>query len=485
MPASFVPPAGIEYARFLPEMILTGVATATIMLEPLTSAPRKRLLGYFCLAGLAAALLPAIAAGWNPGPAFGGMLQVDGFATFFRVLVIVAGMLVALLSASYLRREDAESGEYYALLLYSVAGQCIMASANELIVLFIGLEISSISSYVLAGFLRREKLANEAALKYFLLGSFATAFLLYGIALIYGATGSTNLNLIRQVLLDPKLAPPGLMVGTAAALMFVGFAFKVSAAPFQVWAPDVYQGAPAPVTAFLAAGPKVAAFAIFLRVYLTAFGPISGRWEGIVWSSALLTMIVGNFAALGQTNLKRLLAYSSIAHAGYLMVALTTHSEAGTRAAMFYLAVYVFMNIGAFAVVAYFGRKGEQYVHVDDLAGLGARQPVVAALFAVLLLSLIGVPPTGGFFGKFYIFKAALEARLWSLAVLGLLNTAVAAYYYLRILVVMYMKEPGESMADLPPLAPGTRTVLWTCAAATLVLGIFPSLVLRFTGLGN
>jgi NADH-quinone oxidoreductase subunit N len=360
-----------------------------------------------------------------------------------------------------------------------------MASANELIVLFIGLEISSISSYVLAGFLRREKLANEAAVKYFLLGSFATAFLLYGIALIYGATGSTNLNIIRQVLLDPKLAPPALMVGTAAALMFVGFAFKVSAAPFQVWAPDVYQGAPAPVTAFLAAGPKAAAFAIFLRVYLTAFGPISGRWEGILWSSALLTMIVGNFGALGQTNLKRLLAYSSIAHAGYVMVALTTHSEAGTRAAMFYLAVYVFMNIGAFAVVAYFGRKGEQYVHVDDLAGLGARQPVIAALFAVLLLSLIGVPPTGGFFGKFYIFKAALEAGLGWLTVLGLLNSAVGAFYYLRIIVVMYMKEPGESMVDLPPLAPGTRTVLWTCAAASLVLGIFPSLVLRFTGLGN
>jgi NADH-quinone oxidoreductase subunit N len=466
-------------------MILAGVATATMVLEPLTPARRKRALGHLCLAGLAAALVPAIAGHWNPGPAFSGMLKVDGFATFFRVLVIVAGMLVVLCSSNYLRREGAESGEYYALLLFSVAGQSIMVAANELIVLFIGLEISSISSYVLAGFLRREKLANEAAAKYFLLGSFATAFLLYGIALIYGATGSTNLNAIQQVLSDPKTAPAGPLVGTAAALMFVGFAFKVSAAPFQVWAPDVYQGAPAPVTAFLAAGPKAAAFAIFFRVFLTALGPVSQRWVGVVWTSALLTMVVGNFAALAQTNLKRLLAYSSIAHAGYVMVALTAHSPAGTQAAMFYLAVYVFMNIGAFALVAYFGRKGERYVNVEDLAGLGARQPVTAALFSVLLLSLIGVPPTGGFFGKFYIFKAALEARLGWLTVLGLLNTAVAAYYYLRILVAMYMKEPGESTADLPPPTPGTRTVLWVTALASLALGVFPSVILRFAGLGK
>jgi NADH-quinone oxidoreductase subunit N len=482
MPARFIAPCAAEYARFLPETILAGVATAAMVLEPLTPPARKKLLGSLTLAGLAAALVAAVAQGRNPGLAFSGMLQVDGFATFFRVLAIVAGILVALCSSSYLRREGAESGEYYALLLYSVAGQCIMVSAHELIVLFIGLEISSISTYVLVGFLRREKLANEAAAKYFLLGSFATAFLLYGIALMYGATGSTSLSAIRRALEQGK---PGLLVGTAAALMFVGFAFKVSAAPFQVWAPDVYQGAPAPVTAFLATGSKAAAFAIFFRVFLTALGPIAWRWEGIVWTSALLTMIVGNFAALAQTNLKRLLAYSSIAHAGYVMVALAAHSETGARAAMYYLAVYVFMNIGAFALVAYFGRKGERYVYVEDLAGLGVRQPVTAALFTVLLLSLIGVPPTGGFFGKFYIFKAALDARMGWLTVLGLLTTAVAAYYYLRILVVMYMKEPGEATAELPPPPPGIRIVLWVCAAATLVLGLFPSVVLRFAGLAG
>ncbi len=477
MPANFVPPSGVEYLRFLPEMILVGVATLVMVLEPLTPAWRKRALGYLALLGFAAAMVPAVAARWQPGPAFGGMLQVDGFATFFRVLVIAAGMLVTLVSFNYLRREGEEGGEYYALLLYSVAGQSIMVSASELIVLFIGLEISSISSYVLAGYLRREKLGNEAAAKYFLLGSFATAFLLYGIALIYGATGTTHLNGIAEVLSNPRMAPAGMMTGTAAALMLVGFAFKVSAAPFQVWAPDVYQGAPAPVTAFLAAGPKAAAFAVLLRVFMTAFAPIADRWVAVLWSVSLLTMIVGNFAALTQTNIKRLLAYSSIAHAGYVLVALTAHSESGTAAAMFYLAVYVFMNIGAFAVVAYFARKGERYVEIDDLAGLGVRQPAVAALFTVILLSLIGVPPTGGFFGKFYIFKAALEAHLGWLTVLGLLNSAVAAYYYLRLIVVMYMKEPGESMLDLPGMSISTRAALWASAAVVLVLGLFPTII--------
>jgi NADH-quinone oxidoreductase subunit N len=236
------------------------------------------------------------------------------------------------------------------------------------------------------------------------------------------------------------------------------------------------------VSAFLAAGPKAAAFAVFLRVYMTAFGPISARWEPIVWLSALLTMIVGNFAALTQTNLKRLLAYSSIAHAGYVLVAITAHSEVGAAAAMFYLAAYVFMNVGAFAVVAWFSRRGERYVDVQDLAGLGQRRPVVAALFAILVMSLIGVPLTAGFFGKFYIFRAALDADLAWLTVLGLLNSGVSVYYYLRILVVMYMQEPGESTENLPPVSPGIQATLWTSAVATVVLGVYPSLVLDYAG---
>jgi len=262
--------------------------------------------------------------------------------------------------------------------------------------------------------------------------------------------------------------------------MFVGFAFKVSAAPFQIWAPDVYQGAPAPVTLFMSAGPKAAAFAVFMRVFIVAFGPITNRWEPFVWSSALLTMVIGNFAALLQTNIKRLMAYSSIAHAGYVMVAIAAHNQVGVAAAMFYLAAYAFMNIGAFAVITHFSRQGEKYVNVEDLAGLGWKQPVTAALFSIFLLSLIGVPLTGGFFGKFYIFKAALDANLVWLSILGLLNSAVAAYYYLRILVVMYMHEPGESTLTLEPLSPGIRTTLWAAALGTLILGIFPSLLLNF-----
>lgn len=481
MPASYIPPWE-DLLRVLPEIVLTVGGTIAMVLEPLLRPEKKRRLGWLALAALLVALWATAVAHVFAGPAFRAMIVVDGFATFFRALVIVVGALAVLCSLNYLERERADSGEYYALVLFSVVGQCLMAASNELIMIFIGLEISSISTYVLAGYLRDDVRNNESAIKYFLLGSFATAFLLYGIAWIYGLTGSTDLSEIRRILANPELAPAGALVGVSAALMFVGFAFKVSAAPFQVWTPDVYQGAPAPVTAFMSAGPKAAAFAIFLRVYMTAFEPVASRWEPVVWLSALATMLVGNFAALVQNNLKRLLAYSSIAHAGYVMVAVTAHSEIGTAAAMFYLVAYAFMNVGAFAVVTHFARDRERYVNVDDLAGLAQRQPATAALFALFLLSLIGIPLTGGFFGKFYVFKAALEANLYWLTVIGLLNSALAAYYYLRIIVVMYFHEPGEAAVTVAPPAPALKIALWSSALATLLLGIFPSLVLDFAG---
>jgi NADH-quinone oxidoreductase subunit N len=479
MPVSFAPSA-TDYLRFLPEIIMIVTGTLIMVMEPLLGSNKRNAFSILTLLGFLAALAAAVVANDSPGTSFSNMLIVDGFATFFRVLVIGVGILSVLSSSDYLRREHAASAEYYALLLFSVSGQCIMATANELIMIFIGLEISSIATYILAGYLRDDKRNNEAALKYFLLGSFATAFLLYGIAWIYGTTGSTNLVDIRNFLITGGSGRNMILAGTAAALMFVGFAFKVSAAPFQIWAPDVYQGAPAPVTLFMSAGPKAAAFAVFIRVFTVAFGPIAGRWQPFVWSSALLTMVIGNFAALTQTNIKRLLAYSSIAHAGYVMVAITAHNQIGVAAAMFYLAAYACMNIGAFAVVTHFSRQGEKFVNIDDLAGLGWKQPVTAALFTIFLLSLIGVPLTGGFFGKFYIFKSALDANLIWLTVLGLLNSAVAAYYYLRIIVVMYMQEPGESTVTLGPLSPGIRTTLWVSALGTLVLGIFPFLLLNF-----
>jgi NADH-quinone oxidoreductase subunit N len=478
MPVNFMP-TGTDYLRILPEIIMTIAGTLIMLIEGwLGDNKKKTSLASFTFVAFAAALVAAVAANASPGLSFSNMLIVDGFATFFRVLVIGVGILSLLSAVQYLKREHAESAEYYALLLFSVTGQCIMATANELIMIFIGLEISSIATYILAGYLRDDKRNNEAALKYFLLGSFATAFLLYGIAWIYGTTGSTNLAVIRTALLTP--GSDRILAGTAAALIFVGFAFKVSAAPFQIWAPDVYQGAPAPVTLFMSAGPKAAAFAVFLRVFMTAFAPITNRWEPFVWSSALLTMIIGNFAALMQTNIKRLLAYSSIAHAGYVMVAIAAHNQIGVAAAMFYLAAYALMNIGAFAVVTHFSRQGEKFVNIEDLAGLGWKQPVTAGLFAIFLLSLIGVPLTGGFFGKFYIFKAALDANLVWLAILGLLNSAVAAYYYLRILVVMYMNEPGEATLSIQPVGAGIGATLWVAAVGTLLLGIFPSVLLNF-----
>ena len=481
MPGS-TPPLD-DYIRFLPEIIMTVAGTLIMVLQVLMRESKpKSSLGHLSLFAMVAALAATFYADYHRGHAFSNMLTVDGYATFFRALVIGVGILSVFCAYQYLNRERANQGEYYALLLFSVVGQCVMVAANELIMIFIGLEISSIATYILAGYLRDDKRNNESALKYFLLGSFATAFLLYGIAWIYGVTGHTNLDQIRAAL--PLL--PGrenlILIGTAAALMFVGFAFKVSAAPFQIWAPDVYQGAPAPVTLFMSAGPKAAAFAVFVRVFTTGFGApaISDRWEPFVVSSALATMFVGNFAALMQTNLKRLLAYSSIAHAGYIMVAIAARSQIGIAAVMFYLAAYALMNIGAFAVVTHFARQGEKYVNVDDLAGLGWKQPVTAALFAIFVLSLIGVPLTAGFFGNFYIFKAALDSHLVWLAVLGLLNSAVGAYYYLRIIVVMYMREPGEATESLEAPAFGIRATLWIAALGTLLLGIVPSLLLNF-----
>ena len=471
-----------DLIRFLPEIILTTVATLLMVLDPVIHRKSSNLFGVLSLAALAAGIGAAVYAFMaQPGAAFGGMLSVDGFATFFRVLVMAVGILTILPSFRFLNRQDAETGEFHALLLFSIVGQSIMASANDLIVIFIGLEISSIASYILAGYLRDDKRANEAALKYFLLGSFATAFFLYGVALIYGATGSINLSVVHGVLAGPN-APKELFIGLAAALMFVGLGFKVSASPFQVWAPDVYQGAPTPVSAFLSAGPKAAAFAIFLRIFMTAFEPIGPGWEPLVWGSALLSMTIGNFAALQQSNVKRLLAYSSIAHAGYVLVALTARRDSGVAAAMFYLAAYAFMNVGAFAVVSHLSGKGEEYQSVDDFAGLAQKQPLTAAMLSIFLLSLIGVPLTGGFFGKFYIFKAALESHLVWLTVLGLLNSAVAAYYYLRILVMMYMREPSEAATRVEPLSPGLRAALILPAVGTLFLGIFPNWVLDFAG---
>lgn len=477
MDAKFFPPAA-DLLRFLPEIILTIAGTLLLVLEAFKKDDDSRsVISTLAAIAIGVAMYGTVVAYQNPGTGFSGMIVSDGFAAFFRLVVLGVGLLTILCSTAYLEREKSSTGEFYVLLLFSLAGQCLMAAANELIMVFIGLEVSSIASYILAGYVRDDKRGNESALKYFLLGSFATAFLLYGVAWVYGMTGSTNLLEIRAAL--EKGVPSITMVSGAVALMLVGFAFKISAAPFQVWAPDVYQGAPAPVSGFLSAGPKAVAFAVMIRVFQTAFESLTPRWEPVLWVMALATMMVGNFAALWQSNIKRMLGYSSIAHAGYVLVAVTTHSVTGTAAAMFYLAAYGLMNYGAFAIVTHVAGKDEQKVTLDDLKGLSQRQPAVAALLTIFLLSLIGVPLTAGFFGKFYIFKAAIDSHMVWLTALGLLNSAVAAYYYLRVLVVMYMHDPEttEAAAEIPG---GLRITMWLTAAATLVLGIFPGLVLDF-----
>jgi NADH-quinone oxidoreductase subunit N len=476
MLSNFIPSAA-EYARIAPEIILTLIATLIMFLEAALPEGRKPILAFLASLGLIAGIFTAFHA--PEGMAFQNMLAVDGMATFFRILVMAAGLLVLFGARDYLHREGQDTGEFYALVLFSIVGQCIMVSANELIMIFIGLEISSIASYILAGFLRDDPRNNEAALKYFLLGSFATGFLLYGVAWIYGATGTTNLSQINFTLLRGS-GEATQLIGIAAALIFVGLAFKLSAAPFQGWAPDVYQGAPAPVSAFMSVGPKAAAFAVLIRIFTLSLSSISDRWLPIVWVVALATMLVGNLGALWQSNIKRMLAYSSIAHAGYVLVAIAANSGTGSAAAMFYLAAYAFTNIGAFMVVGHVARKGERFVGIEDFAGLSIRQPGLAAMMTVFLLSLIGVPLTGGFFGKFYIFKAALDSNLFWLTILGLLNSAIAAYYYLRILVVMYMKEPGESASGVPPAGVLLQVAIYVSAALTLVLGVMPGWVLDF-----
>ncbi len=474
-------PHTIEYLRFLPEIVLTIFGILIMMLEAGARNEKRTWLGVISLGGIAMAFLANIWAYGERGPAFQNMIMIDGYGTFFRGVVLVVGFLCILASLSYMERERSQSGEYYALILFSLVGQCILATSSDLIMVFIGLEISSIATYILAGFQRDDRRNNESALKYFLLGSFATAFLLYGIAWIYGLIGSTNLQEIRRVLDQGN--QPTVLIGLAMALLFVGFGFKVSIAPFQMWAPDVYQGAAAPVSAFMSAGPKAAAFAIFFRVFMTSFRSMNERWIPLVWGCALLTMIIGNFAALLQTNVKRLLGYSSIAHAGYVLVALTASSQVGVAAAMFYLASYALMNIGAFAVISHVAARNERHVRIDDLAGLGRREPVTAALLAIFVFSLIGVPLTGGFFGKFYVFQAALNSHLVWLTVLGLVNSAIAAYYYLKIIVAIYMREPDGDMAQLPAPSPSLQIALWASAVGVLVLGIFPSTLLSFASL--
>jgi len=468
-------PQSIDYIRVLPEIVLSLFGILVMLADLFWTSPAARKgIGTIALAGSFAALLATVLqASYEPGYAFWNMVHVDSFSIFFHVIVTAVTAIVILTSYEYLEVQQLRTGEYYALVLFGAVGMCLMSSAVELVLIFIALEISSISTYILAGFRRRAAISSESALKYFLLGSFATAFFLYGVALMFGATGSTSIAAIGERL---SIDPIPLLAYVGIAMMFVGLGFKVAAAPFHIWTPDVYEGAPAPIVGFMSTAPKAAVFAVLLRILFEAHAP--GRlW--LIWIVAALSMTIGNVAALVQNNVKRLLAYSSIAHAGYLLVAFAALPANGVPAAMFYAASYAAMNVGAFAVISHFAGAGERYVNLEDYAGLGRRSPLLAATLTIFLLSLIGIPMTGGFFAKFYVFSAALQANLVGLTIIGVLNSAVGAYYYLRVIVVMYMRDPKDD-TELSPIPFTLGAALILSMAITLYLGILPGRVLNY-----
>jgi NADH-quinone oxidoreductase subunit N len=471
----------------LPECILTGAAVLIMLIEAvLKPGVSRKPLGWLAIAGSIAAGL----ASWyqlrlGVLTAFSGSIQVDPFSVFFHLLIAAIVVATLLGSLDYFEGKAGHAGEYYSLVLFGAVGMMLMTCSVELLMVFIGLEISSISTYIMAGFRKTEVAASESSIKYFLLGSFATAFFLYGIALAFGATGSTSIAAIAAGL--GSSATPR-MAFLALAMMIVGLGFKVSAAPFHVWTPDVYQGAPAPVVGLMSTAPKAAAFAVLLRITFSGFPLMQHRWAVLLWILAALSMTIGNLGALMQKDVKRMLAYSSIAHAGYLLVAFTAFPQNGIAAACFYTATYAAMNVGAFAVVTQVGGYHEHLSTIEDYQGLATSRPILAALLAFFLLSLIGIPLTGGFFGKLYVFAAALQAgHIW-LAIIGLINSGIACFYYLKLLVSIYAK-PAEAAStpelDAPTLEPITTISLPAgiglalTAAATLMLGILPNHVLR------
>ena len=465
--------------RIAPEIVLCGFGMLVMLLAPVVPKARHGILAGISLLGAALALASTYYPSIYPGLAYSGLFRADAFSLFVHWIVCGAAFLVILGSVGYLKRDGLDTAEFCALVLFATAGMGVMAGAHELLTAFIGLEMSSIASYILASYRRDAPRSNEAAMKYFLLGSFATAFFLYGIALSFGATGSTHLDLMTPLPNDS--AHTLLKIGLG--LIFVGLAFKVAAAPFQLWTPDVYEGAPAPVTALLSTGPKAAAFALAMRI-LASVDAAAPLWFWALWVVAALSMFAGNLSAIVQTSVKRMLAYSSIAHAGYILVALTAaaatdHPEAGIAAALFYLVSYALVKMGAFLIVAHLGGPGERRVDIEDFTGLGRRQPALAACLSLFLLSLLGLPITAGFLGKFYVFNAALESNLIWLAILLALNSVIGSYYYLRVIVAMYMREPAAEIPALP--VPWTLSVvLWIAAIGTVYAGLFPARIIDF-----
>ncbi len=463
----------VDFETLLPLIILTSWACLLLLVDLLIPKRRKGYTALLAAFGLALTLGFTLAQIGHEGPGFNGMVVLDGFSIFVNALLLTSGLLGVALAYGYVRRMNLERGEYYSLLLFSVVGMMLMAQAADLIVIFLALELLSIPLYVLAAFARPRVESEEAGLKYFLLGAFSAGFVVYGIALVFGATGTTSLTGIFE---STPTGSSNLLLTIGAALILVGFGFKVAAVPFHMWTPDVYQGAPSAVTAFMAAGAKIAGFSALLRVFASAFPALAMSMTDVLWALAALTMVVGNLIAIAQTDIKRLLAYSSIAHAGYILMAFVPFGNPDVRAVsvaagLFYLVSYAVTNFGAWGVVIALEKSEGRGLALDDYAGLGRKYPALAAAMTIFMLSLIGLPPTLGLVGKFYLFRAVIAGGYVSLAVIGVITSLISAYYYLRVVVIMYMRE-GEPTTVSEPFLNMTTAF---AALVTVIVSLVPA----------
>ncbi|WP_432823634.1 NADH-quinone oxidoreductase subunit N [Trichloromonas sp.] len=472
----------VNFAAIMPSLVLTCFGMLILLVNVFLPKGKTSIISWFSVVALVITGFVSYGA-WNePEFGFAGHVALDNFATFFNFTFLIAAGLSILMSDGYLKRENFDVGEYYSLILFCTAGAMWMASGTDMMTIFLGLEVLSISLYVLAGFLRDKTESNEAGLKYFLLGAFSTGFLLYGIALIYGVTGTTNVADIGLYLSahPGELSNPLTVAGML--LLSTGFLFKIAAAPFHMWTPDVYQGAPTPITAFMSAGPKAAAFAAFIRILTLGLGGLQSDWTSLLWVLAVLTMTAGNVVAIYQTNLKRMLAYSSIAHAGYALVGIVAANEIGMSGILFYMLAYTFMNLGAFAVLVLAGKKGEENLTLDGFSGFGYKRPLLGVAMTIFLFSLMGIPPMAGFAGKFFIFAGAIKAGYIWLAVIAMLNSAVSLYYYLRVMVFMYFKDAVEEY-DWVTMNVGAVVSIVLALIGVLYLGILPGGVMEMAKL--
>ncbi len=478
----------VEYSAMAPHLILIGGALVLLVWV----AMMRRRAPWVWAAFTVVVGLASLVASWlmwlevdrnGPRSAVADSILVDGYSIFFMVLVSAIVVLAALMGEAYLRREDVRGPEFYVLMLLSASGAMFMASANDLVITFLGLEILSIALYVLAGLDNRRMESREAAIKYFVLGAFSSAVFLYGVALVYGATGSTNLGEITGYLQSTVTPSNGVLLA-GVALLLVGFGFKVAAVPFHAWTPDVYQGAPSPVTGFMAAGAKAAGFAGLLRVFFSTFDTLKLDWQPIVWVLAVATLLVGSVLAIVQEDIKRVLAYSSISHAGFVLIGLQAANDKGLAGSLYYLLTYTFMVLGSFTVVTLVGRKGDARHDLNAYRGLSARRPALALAFTVLLLAQAGIPFTTGFLAKFYVISAAVEGRSYSLALIGMLSSVVAAFFYLRITVLMYMstdeEQAEESRHETLAIPRSMAVVLAVSVAITVAFGLLPAPVIDF-----